>query len=46
MIIGELPFSVVMVLMCVSLIKALYRDGKRQVHADTATAALKPSNKA
>lgn len=32
MIIGALPFTVVMVLMCVSLIKALYRDGLRDKH--------------
>lgn len=30
MVIGALPFSVVMVLMCVSLIKAIYRDGLRE----------------
>lgn len=30
MIIGALPFTVVMGLMCVSLAKALYRDGKRE----------------
>ncbi|MCE8513452.1 BCCT family transporter [Ruegeria pomeroyi] len=30
MIIGALPFTVVMGLMCVSLVKALYRDGKRE----------------
>ena len=29
MVIGALPFSVVMVLMCISLIKAIYMDGKR-----------------
>ncbi|WP_020591494.1 BCCT family transporter [Kiloniella laminariae] len=29
MVIGALPFSIVMVLMCVSLIKAIYRDGLR-----------------
>ena len=32
MIIGALPFTVVMGLMCVSLIKALYRDGLRDKH--------------
>lgn len=32
MVIGALPFSVVMVLMGVSLIKAVYRDGLRQKH--------------
>jgi choline-glycine betaine transporter len=30
MIIGALPFTMVMGLMCLSLIKALYRDGKRE----------------
>lgn len=30
MVIGALPFSVVMVLMGVSLVKAIYRDGKRE----------------
>ncbi|MCE8525123.1 BCCT family transporter [Ruegeria pomeroyi] len=30
MIIGALPFTMVMGLMCVSLVKALYRDGKRE----------------
>ena len=30
MVIGALPFSVVMVLMCISLIKAIYRDGLRE----------------
>ncbi len=32
MIIGALPFTVVMVLMCVSLAKALFRDGLRDKH--------------
>ncbi|HSG57024.1 MAG TPA: BCCT family transporter, partial [Paracoccaceae bacterium] len=32
MIIGALPFTVVMGLMCASLIKALYRDGLRAKH--------------
>ncbi|MEL7260555.1 MAG: BCCT family transporter, partial [Pseudomonadota bacterium] len=30
MVIGALPFSVVMVLMCLALIKAIYNDGKRE----------------
>jgi len=30
MIIGALPFTVVMALMCIALAKALYRDGKRE----------------
>lgn len=33
MIIGALPFTMVMGLMCVSLTKALYRDGLRDKHA-------------
>jgi choline/glycine/proline betaine transport protein len=33
MIIGALPFTVVMALMVVSLSKALYRDGQREKHA-------------
>jgi choline-glycine betaine transporter len=32
MIIGALPFTMVMGLMCVSLAKALYRDGLREKH--------------
>lgn len=30
MVIGALPFSVVMVLMCIALIKAIYNDGRRE----------------
>ena len=30
MVIGALPFSLVMVLMCISLFKAIYRDGLRE----------------
>lgn len=30
MVIGALPFSAVMVLMCISLIKAIYNDGRRE----------------
>ena len=33
MIIGALPFTIVMGLMCAALIKALYRDGLRDKHA-------------
>jgi choline-glycine betaine transporter len=33
MIIGALPFTVVMALMSISLGKALYRDGVREAHA-------------
>jgi len=31
MVVGALPFSVVMVLMGLSVIKAIYRDGKRGI---------------
>ncbi|MCR9138659.1 MAG: BCCT family transporter [Alphaproteobacteria bacterium] len=37
MIIGALPFTMVMGLMCLSLIKALYRDGLREKHAASET---------
>lgn len=39
MVIGALPFSLVMVLMCVSLIKAIYRDGLREKAGISAVAA-------
>ena len=39
MIIGALPFTMVMGLMCVSLGKALYRDGLRDKHAAAAAPA-------
>ncbi len=39
MIIGALPFTMVMGLMCISLCKALYRDGLRDKHEGTATQA-------
>ncbi|WP_170407251.1 BCCT family transporter, partial [Ruegeria arenilitoris] len=39
MIIGALPFTMVMGLMMVSLAKALYRDGQRDKHADSSTQA-------
>jgi len=39
MIIGALPFTMVMGLMCVALTKALYRDGKR----DALQASLEPA---
>ena len=35
MIIGALPFTMVMGLMCLSLIKALYRDGRREASGGT-----------
>lgn len=39
MIIGALPFTIVMGLMCASLIKALYRDGLRDKHNAAVAAA-------
>ena len=36
MIIGALPFTMVMGLMCIALAKALFRDGQRDKHAATA----------
>jgi len=39
MIIGALPFTMVMGLMCISLTKALYRDGQRDKHDTQAAAA-------
>jgi len=36
MIIGALPFTMVMGLMCISLAKAIYRDGLREKHAEAA----------
>ena len=38
MIIGALPFTIVMGLMCIALGKALYRDGLRDKERETATA--------
>jgi choline-glycine betaine transporter len=37
MVIGALPFSLVMVLMGISLIKAIYRDGRRVKQGQTTT---------
>jgi choline-glycine betaine transporter len=39
MVIGALPFSVVMVLMGISLIKAIWRDGLREKHGLATTHA-------
>ena len=39
MIIGALPFTMVMGLMCVALAKALYRDGQREKHGTAAQPA-------
>lgn len=45
MVIGALPFSFVMVLMGLSLIKAIYRDGKRMKHG-LPTTHVEPSSAA
>ena len=42
MVIGALPFSVVMVLMAVALIKAIYLDGKREAAGISTTAPSEP----
>ncbi|MCB1639960.1 MAG: BCCT family transporter, partial [Thiothrix sp.] len=39
MIIGALPFAILMVLMCISLIKALWRDSRREKAASVQAAA-------
>lgn len=39
MIIGALPFTMVMGLMCVSLAKALFRDSQRDKHSASSTQA-------
>ena len=39
MVIGALPFSVVMVLMCIVLIKAIYNDGRREAAGVATTTA-------
>jgi choline-glycine betaine transporter len=41
MVIGALPFSLVMVLMWVALIKAIYKDGKREAAGIETTFAPK-----
>lgn len=43
MVIGALPFSVVMVLMCFSLIKAIYNDGRREQAGVQSTAEAAPA---
>ena len=40
MVIGALPFSLVMVLMCASLIKAVYNDGRRATAGVSSTAEV------
>ena len=40
MIIGSLPFTIVMVLMIISLTKALYRDSLREKHSASEPAAV------
>lgn len=39
MVIGALPFSVVMVLQCFALIKAIYNDGRREAAGQSTTVA-------
>ena len=39
MVIGALPFSLVMVLMCIALIKAIWRDSIRSSHGVQSTFA-------
>lgn len=39
MVIGALPFSVAMVLMCIALIKAIYNDGRRETAGVATTTA-------
>ncbi len=34
MIIGALPFAIILVFMCILLAKAIYRDAVREKHAD------------
>jgi len=41
MVIGALPFSVVMVLQCFALIKAIYNDGRREAEGQATTAGAK-----
>ena len=43
MVIGALPFSFVMVLMALALIKGIYRDGKREANGVQATVAAEPA---
>jgi len=49
MVIGALPFSIVMALMCIALIKAIYNDGRREaagvptVHSEIPGAAATPA---
>ena len=39
MVIGALPFSLVMVLQCVALVKAIYNDGRREAAGQVTTVA-------
>lgn len=44
MVIGALPFSVVMVLMCIALVKAIYNDSRREQQGmETVTARAEPA---
>ena len=39
MVIGALPFSVVLMLMCIALITAIYNDGRREAAGVATTTA-------
>lgn len=43
MVIGALPFSLVMVLMCFSLVKAIFNDGRREAAGVQTTFASEPT---
>ena len=43
MVIGALPFSFVMVLMCIGLIKAIYNDGRREAQGIQSVTATTPA---
>ncbi|MEL7272923.1 MAG: BCCT family transporter [Pseudomonadota bacterium] len=43
MVIGALPFSVVMVLQCAALVKAIYNDGRREAEGMPTTVAAAPA---
>ncbi len=43
MVIGALPFSVVMVLQCIAIVKAIYNDGRREKAGMATTSATEPA---
>ncbi len=43
MVIGALPFSLVMVLQCVSIVKAIYNDGRREKAGMATTSSQEPA---